>query len=375
MNRHAITILAVLSAVVLILIVARPAQAQTETVLYNFCSQPNCGDGSQPESSLTFDSAGNLYGTTYSGGTFGAGTVYELSANGSGGWNETALYSFTGGADGSNPWNSNVIFDNGNLYGTTLNGGASDGGVVWELSPVGASWTETVLYSFGGEGSDGSGPSGLIMDSAGNLYGTIYGSEGGAVFELNPSGVEQTIFNNGYSAVIAGLTMHAGNIFGVMASYVLELSPNDGGWTPTTIFVFHNGFPKTTPVFDKAGNIYGTSIGKNKIGSVYKLTLGKKGGWTKKVVYAFGKGNDPLGAVVLDSAGDIYGTTSGGYGTVFELVAPVGTGKYQEKVLWNFDGTDGQYPGSSLTLDNAGNLYGAAGGGLHGDGVVFEVTP
>src|SRR5208283_5342872 len=145
-----------LAVLTVLLIPSHPAQAQTETVLYNFTGH---NDGGTPQSRLTPDGAGNLYGTTYSGGTSGVGTVFELSPNGSGGWNETVLYSFSGGMDGSHPSLSYVIFDKlGNLYGTASNGGGANGyGVVFELSPVGTSWTETVLYSFVG-GTDGAVP-------------------------------------------------------------------------------------------------------------------------------------------------------------------------------------------------------------------------
>jgi uncharacterized repeat protein (TIGR03803 family) len=165
-------ILAIFSA---LLFAPRPAQGQTDTVLYSF---PGGSDGANPRSRLTFDSSGHLYGTTFQGGAYGYGTVFELSPNGSGGWNETVLYSFCseGGkncTDGEYPY-SYVLFDSaGNLYGTASEGGANGSGVVFELSPVGKSWTETVLHSFSsGDGSDPS--SGLIMDKAGHLYGTTW---------------------------------------------------------------------------------------------------------------------------------------------------------------------------------------------------------
>jgi uncharacterized repeat protein (TIGR03803 family) len=168
--------MAVLSA--LLLIADLPAQAQTETVLYTFCpSSYICSDGSGPGyGALTSDGAGSFYGTTANGGLFDLGTVFQLSPNGSGGWNETVLYSFSGpalgGGDGASPFSS-VIFDSaGSLYGTTQWGGASGVGVVFELSPVGGSWTETVLYNFcsAPNCTDGAYPmSGLIFDPAGNL--------------------------------------------------------------------------------------------------------------------------------------------------------------------------------------------------------------
>ena len=389
--RSALT-LAVLSA--LLLIAARPAHAQTETVLYNFTGG---SDGGGPQSRLTFDRAGNLYGTTYAGGRLGYGTVFELSPNGSGGWKETVLYSFTGGADGRLPW-SYVMFDRkGNLYGTTEAGGTSAYGTVFELSPVGTSWTETVLYSFAG-GAGGALPeNGLIMDAAGNLYGTTQGgSVGGGVFELRPSGggwTEQAIYaaNPSYYWMTAALTMDAaGNIFGASGSTVFELSPNgNGGWNPTVIHTF-TGYPEDgigaegTPVLDPSGNLYGTTLygGAEQYGTVYKLSHGEDGEWTEGILYSFKGAQDgafPWGGIVLDAAGNIYGTTGGkgmyGCGTVFELVAPVGTGSYEEKVLWSFNGTDGSYLFDSLIPDSAGNLYGtASSGGSSNAGLVFELT-
>jgi uncharacterized repeat protein (TIGR03803 family) len=384
----------------LLLITALPAQAKAkETILYDFCSIPGeiyCTDGSVP-SGLTPDAAGNLYGTTYAGGAFGPGEVFELSPNGNGSWDETVLYSFTGGADGNTPYFSDVIFDSvGNLYGTTYLGGAYGLGAVFELSPVGASWTETVLYSFAG-GADGSTPeTGLIMDPAGNLYGTTYATPWGGsptVFELSPSGggwTKQVIYNVATSD--AALTMDAaGNIFGVGYSTAFELSPNgNGGWNPTVIHTFPSGpkdgsLPEGTLVLDQAGNLYGTTAlgGTDNAGVVYKLSPGEKGKWKETILHSFkwGDGANPFGAVVFDAAGNMYGTTSeggnyGNQGAAFKLVAPVGKGSYREKVLWDFNGSDGSSPSCSLILDSAGNLYGTTQyGGEVGSGLVFELTP
>jgi uncharacterized repeat protein (TIGR03803 family) len=365
-------------------------------VLYNFCSQPNCSDGGDPQSSLTFDSAGNLYGTTYGGGAFGAGTVFELSPNGNGGWNETVLYSFTGGADGANPTYSYVMFDSvGNLYGTAANGGVNGYGVAFELSPASASWTETVLYSFANDG-DGANPmNGLIFDPAGNLYGT----NSAGVFELSPSGgswTEQVIYG---ASNTNGLTMHAGNIFGIITNQqiVFELSPNgNGGWNPTAIFTFDfedGWFPVGIPVLDQAGNLYGATSaggtgnhGEGNFGTVYRVrpirTGKKKVVWSERVIHNFWdirSGESPSAGVVLDAAGNVYCTTLWGgkheVGTVFELAA-VGKGGYKFKILWSFNQLDGWLPEASLILDSAGNLYGTTvAGGSSGYGVVFEVTP
>ena len=395
--RRALT-LAVVS-VLLLLLASRPAQAQTLAVLHNFAGG---SDGSDPESSLTPDGKGNFYGTTYAGG-LGFGTVFELSPNRNGGWNETVLHSFTS-ADGANPVDAYVIFDSaGNLYGTTYYGGTSQSGVVFELSPKGTGWAETVLHNFGVNAGDGLYPvNGLIMDAAGNLYGTTeigYGS-GGTVFELSPSEsgwTEQVIYNGGVNApdYFAGLAMDAaGNIFGVNEQTVFELSPNgSGGWIPTVIHTFprQDGVGEGqdgTPVLDQAGNLYGTTYygGVSQQGTVYKLSPGKNGKWSYKILHAFkgplyGDGSYPCAGIVFDKAGDLYGTTSNGgksrYGTVFELIAPVHPGAaYKEKVLWSFNNTDGLEPNAGLILDSAGNLYGTtSAGGSSGYGVVFEVTP
>jgi len=415
---------AVLSAL-LMLVATRSGQAQTETVLYNFqgsnCQGPP--DGQNPVSRLTFDSAGNLYGTTFFGGLYGFGAVYELSQNGAPSCGDTVLYSFTGGLDGGCLNNSGpiclsyVIFDSaGNLYGTTVSGGAYNGGVVFELSPhggpTGVIWTETVLHSFGGPG-DGIYPTnGLILDRTGNLYGVTHAEfyqrqTPGTVYELSPSGgtwTESIIYTlpNDYDTY-AGLTMDgAGNIFGSTFQLVFKLSTNGkGGWSSTVVHTF-TGSPKDgagpddAPVLDSAGNLYGTteSGGAKNLGTVYKLVPRKNGQWTERILYSFKggtrDGSGPFGGVVLDAAGNIYGTTTSGgvkcgCGTIFELVAPVGKGSYKEKVLWSFqslNGKDGANPYSSLIWDGTGKLYGTtlSGGSVcdgdgNGCGVVFKVTP
>ncbi len=389
-------IVAVLSA--LLLIAARPAQAQTETVLYNFTGG---NDGLHPESSLISDGAGNFYGTTLLGGQgcpgwnqYGCGVVFEISPNGSGGWKQTVLHSFSGPPDAANPFRAPVIFDSeGNLYGTTEFGGTFNWGAVFELSPAGPSWTETILYSFTG-GADGGHPAtSLVMDKAGNLFGTTSEYQApGNVFELSPSAGGWTLQVIYAAPTAPGLTMDAsGNIYGATTSTVFELSPNgNGGWNPTVLHTFtgppEDGSSPVTPfVFDQAGNLYGMTYagGTNNSGTVYQLSPGENGAWTEQILYSFMGGNDgaqPWAGVVLDAGGNIYGTTSlGGMygdGTVFELVAPVGAGNYQEKVLWSFNGTDGLNPYCTPILDSAGNLYGTvASGGSKNAGVVFEVNP
>jgi len=277
---------------------ARPAYAQTEEVLYSFTGS---SDGSQPESSLTMNN-GNLYGTTYAGG-FGFGTVYELSPNGTGGWTETTLYSFcpvAGCADGQNPTYSYVIFDNqGNMYGTAFAGGANGYGVVFELTNSGGTWTESVLYSFANS-PDGANPgNGLIMDGAGNVYGmTFAGGNGkGCVFELSPGSTwtEKVIYD--INSTHSGLTQGPpGTIYGTTYGTVYELTLNGSGvWVPNVLFTFNpadfateGSNPVGTLVLDSAGNLYGTTLtgGANNAGVVYRLSPGN-GGWTETLLYSF----------------------------------------------------------------------------------------
>jgi uncharacterized repeat protein (TIGR03803 family) len=241
---------------------------------------------------------------------------------------------------------------------------------------------------------------GLIMDTAGNLYGTTEVGLGtnGTVFELSKSEgswTEQVIYKGEAADYFAGLVMDgAGNIFGVNLETVFELSPNgSGGWTPAVLHTFprQDGIGEGvdgTPVLDQAGNLYGTTYygGAGKQGVVYELSPGENGKWEYKVLHAFkgslaGDGSYPSAGIVFDKAGNIYGTTTNGgtsgYGTVFEIVAPVRPGEaHKEKVLWSFNNTDGLEPTGNLILDSAGNLYGTTtGGGSSGAGVVFEVTP
>jgi uncharacterized repeat protein (TIGR03803 family) len=329
--------LAVLSA--LLLIAARPAQAQTETVLYSFGSQG--GDGQYPcYAGLTFDKKGNLYGTTFEGGAYGFGTVFELTAAGT----EKVLHSFSSQAgDGFIPYAGLTFDKKGNLYGTTFEGGAYGSGTVFELTKKG---TEKVLYSFGSQAGDGQYPhAGLTFDKKGNLYGTTF--EGGAygygmVFELTAAGTEKVLYSFG--------------------------SQGGDGY-----------YPYAGLTFDKKGNLYGTTFvgGAYGYGTVFELT--KKG--TEKVLYSFGsQGGDgyyPYAGLTFDKTGNLYGTTNGGGGygggTVFELTA-AGT----EKVLYSFGSQagDGHVPEAGLTFDKKGNLYGTTNyGGAYGYGTVFELTP
>jgi uncharacterized repeat protein (TIGR03803 family) len=311
--------------------------------------------GKDPRAGMVFDGAGNLYGTTFAAGPLTAGTVFKLTAQSNGVWSWKVLYSFGDGGD--LPFGG-VTFDAaGNLYGTGHSGGPHADGFVFELSPgVDGSWTESELHSFAGPPTDGFSPtSNLILDGAGNLYGTAeYGGAhgGGIVFELSPVG--------------------------------------DGTWTETILHNFQkdvgDGFqPFGGLIFDQSGNLYGTTIsGGATEGTVYELSPNGDGTWIEKVLHAFGKGIDgkePFASLVADSGGNLYGTTlfggTYGGGTVFKLT-PAADGPWTETVLHSFgNGTDGKGPYlGALILDAAGNLYGTTGGGgKFGGGTVFEITP
>jgi len=379
------------------------AHGQTETVLYKFTGTR---DGVNPSPSIVA-TEGNLCGITQVGG-LGYGTVYVLSPNGSGGWNETTLRTFTlAGADGYDP-QSLTTDGKGNVFGTTNLGGANGRGTLYELTRVGDHWVETVLFSFG-TGQVGVNPFGnLIVDAKGNIFGTdniIITEYTEAVYEASPSNgyAPNVIYTTGFTTATGGnggLAVDAsGNIFGISVQAFLpqnatafELSPNgSGGWNSKVLYTFPTRIePESPPALDKAGRIYGTTVtgGASNNGTVYRLFPGANGQWSAQILYSFKggttDGSGPYSAVVFDESGDMYGTTSSGGefndGTLFEL-SPVGEGRYQEKILWSFNGTDGSGPSSALIRDSAGNLYGTTPtggdtgcGAFQGCGLAFELT-
>lgn len=334
----------------------------TETILYNF---QNGADGGTPSGALVRGLVGNFYGTTQSGGAYGQGTVFELSPNSGGGWTQSVVYSFKGGADGAIPRGNLIIDGKGNLYGTTEAGGGSSAcaggcGTVFELST--SSGTETLLHAFT-SGPDGAYPyAGLEKDAGGNLYGTT--AEGGilkapekctatfggcgTVFELrfaNGVWTEHILhrfqFTDGskplstpayYKGVLYGTTSE-GNNYGS----VFQLTNSGGKATLTSIFGFdqNNGsFPQSGVVIDQLGNLFGVTNGgpaNGLWGNVYELSppTGSHNTWTQTILYSFPSAADggPVGGVLI--GGDIiYGTTSGcedgacsgSYGTVFAVV-------------------------------------------------------
>jgi uncharacterized repeat protein (TIGR03803 family) len=388
-------------------------QAQTYQVLHNFTGG---SDGAGPFAGLTIDQAGNLYGTTsgydeqvatvfklkharadwvfnllyssdevfpsarvifgpdgslYGTGvtTFSGGAVFNLKPpatpckNALCGWTETTLYSFSGGSDGEYP-SSEVVFDQaGNMYGTTYSGGVGSQrcngscGVVYKLTPSSGGWIESVIYSFSG-GSDGANPyAGVVFDKRGNLYGT-------------------TTYGGMYSCG----DLNCGTVF--------QLTPSRSGWTESALHSFQHSdgaVPYGGLIFDQSGNLYGTTTGGGAGGggTVFELTP-SNGNWVLTTLYSFsgGDGNGPVGSLVMDAGGSLYGTTigDGAYlsGSVFKLTHSNSGWTYTS--LHDFttclsDG-DGCFPRGNVIFDTSGNLYGTASlGGAYGWGVVWEITP
>ena len=359
---------------VLVLVVCISAAAQHEHLIHSFGTIP--GDGAHPYAELIADASGNLYGTTGEGGTGSAGTVYELSPVG-GDWTETILYSFTNGADGGYPYAGLVLDGNGDLFGTTMSGGIvgclSSCGTVFELSPPmiqGGSWTETPIYSFGG-GSDGSDPlADLIFDQAGNLYGTT---------------------------LLGGGTGSCEGLTGLGCGTVFELSPSAPGqpWTETILYHFSGGAdggsPRGAVVFDNAGNLYGTTIEGGSscqpigCGTIFELNPSDAKIWTETVLHSFsddGDGDAPQAGLAIDRLGDLAGTTAYGGGRaggiVFALRPPgITRGDWEYKVLYRFGKitNDGYNPEAGVTLAGGNALYGTTvGGGSNGNGTVYKLT-
>jgi uncharacterized repeat protein (TIGR03803 family) len=304
---------------------AARAQMPTETVIYSFANFPR---GANPYAPLTRDAAGNLYGTTNQGGQANLGVVFMVGPSGQ----ETVLYNFKGGADGANPY-AGVIRDSaGNIYGTTYQGGASNAGVVYKVDPTGH---EKVLYSFTG-GADGSNPyAGVIADSAGNLYGTTYiggTANAGVVFKLTPSGQETVLYTltggadggNPYAGVIAdpdgnlyGTTVTGGAAYFYYAAGVVYKLDTAGQETVLYSFDSQNkgpAAPYAGVIRDSAGNLYGvaSSGGINGEGGVvYEIEAG--GNFTVLHNFVVSHGPwEPEGGLTRDSAGNFYGTAERG---------------------------------------------------------------
>ncbi len=326
-----------------------------EKLLHSFTGG---NDGSEPDAGLTLDSAGNLYGSTFFGGSTGNGVIFKLVRSTSG-TKETVLYTFKGGAtDGANPSGQLAINSSGVIFGTTSSGGKGNG-ILFELIPSSGKYVEKVLHVFG----TGQTPvnAGVIIDRAGNLYGETAGggsATDGTIYEMKRT-------STGYN-------------------YVLLYSFKGGS---------DGNYPEGGLIFDAAGNLYGTTeagggASGGNAGTVFELKHNANGTWTEKVLYAFTgapDGVNPVGALAFDKSGNLYGATAsggdlscgGGYGCgeVFELMNSGGV--WTKTALHEFTDTpDGHAPQAGVTFDSAGNLFGTTiNGGSDGTGALFELTP
>ena len=342
-----------------LLALALSSNAQNLQLLHTF----EGGDGLAP-GALTLDSAGNLYGAAAEGGIqncpvpnrAGCGTIFELLQSSN--WAFKTLYQFQSRTDGWAP-NSPLTLDaSGNLYGTTLDGGIEGGGgtvfvlrrICGGLSCNQIVWSKTVLYRFGqcnGSGTNG----GLVFDNAGNLYGTTIqycDQHTGEAYELSPG-------------------QNLNGAWNLTRQYIFPGSP-DGSW------------PEGPLTFDRAGNLYGSTLGggNSDLGTVYRLTPAGKA-WSECVLYSFTGGADgrkPIGSVIFDRAGDLYGVTNGDSqpSGVFEL-PPATCGSGTASPVFDFLPGEGAHLDSGLVMDGLGNLYGAAPfGGMYGYGSVYKLA-
>lgn len=337
------------------------------TVLYTFAGG---SDGQYPETPVVFGPGNLLYGTTREGGTGGCsggggcGTVFRLHPPPTFcksvlcPWEKDELYQFTGGSDGGGPETASLTFDPaGNIYGTTQYAGpGSPTAAVYELSPSNGGWTISILYSFADENNSPATPlGGVVFDATGNLWGTTYF---GGIDDCGDPQLPNT------------------------CGIVFELMPSASGWIENTVFQFHRsvgGNPAGNLIFDQPGNIYGAvgEDGPGGAGSIYQLTP-TSGELTVLHAFPGEELSGPRDGVVMDSAGNLYGTTlsngAHGFGSVFKLTPS--NGGWIFTALHDFTGgSDGAYPYAKVILDSAGNLYGTtAGGGTDQNGVVFEIT-
>jgi uncharacterized repeat protein (TIGR03803 family) len=313
------------------------------STLYIFPGDPG------PSGRVIFGPDGTLYGTTFQGGSDSSGTVFNLtppataSPNVFGGWTETDIHVFGSGGDGSSPQIGDLVFDNqGNIYGVACGGGASGAGAAYELTPSSGGWSETILYSFTG-GADGLCPLGtFIFDGLGNLYSTAWqggGSGYGTVFELTRSG---------------------------------------SSWQEQTLHSFQGGADGATPIGGVLMDYSALIVSTTQQGSAGGGTVA----WLNNSMFQYqlpgapGTYSGPWGTLVGTST-DLYGTTyaDGAYsqGSVFNLAGCAGWGYTS---LHDFSGPDGAYPAANVILDSDGDLFGTTSqGGAYGYGVVFEITP
>jgi uncharacterized repeat protein (TIGR03803 family) len=392
-----------------LLIAPYHAQAQTFTVLYSFKGTP---DSAGPSGGLALDASGNIYGTSYAGGASYHGTAFKLTPAGK----ETVLYSFLAGY-GANPTSKLARDAKGTLYGTTLKGGVYNAGTVFRLNKKG---DEAVLHSFL-KGGLGYSANGVILDGQGTLFGTTYGGGNsgcfengcGVVFKLDAAGKETVLYSftggtdggapssivrdpagNLYGTTVGGGDLTCNSGYGCGTVFKLDTAGKE-----TVLYSFtgtggDGAFPYSGVVRDSAGALYGSTGGGGNqncgypgCGTVFKVEANGKETVLHRFTGTGGDGRNPtFASLVLDAAGNIYGTTQNGgdascdCGVVFMLDTSA-----KETILHTFSGgADGAAPNVGLVLNAAGDIYGAAasGGDLdcnnfkgNGCGTIFKLTP
>ena len=322
-----------------------------ESFLYSF-GPPRYGY--LPNAQVSFDPKGNLYGTTTAGGAYNDGTVYRISPQSGGEWSARTLHSFNPAVgDGNATSGVDVVADAlGNVFGSNWESGLYGSGFVFELASGDGTWTETILQNFNIGSRGGYYPGNLVLDATGKVYGTAEGGilHGGLVFRFSPS--------------------------------------SGGGWSETILRNFSKGGSEgelpAVLAFDPSGNLYGVTLsgGTFGYGVAFELMPTARGSWAENVLYSFeqGDGNSPSGLVV-DASGNLYLTMwsggEGGWGTALEL-SPASDGTWTKRRLHNFGSgpMDGLTPAGTLVVDSAGNLYGSTyEGGIRGGGIVYEIVP
>jgi uncharacterized repeat protein (TIGR03803 family) len=386
------------------------AAAQTETLMHNFTGSP---DGSIPQRSGLLFYQSDYYGVTLEGGSSNYGTVYYLFQDSNGAWQEQLAFNFPGGSGGNYPIGTLITDAAGDFYGATIAGGSANCGVVFKLHDNLGTWEESVLHDF--SGSDGCDPEGpLVFDKTGNLFGTtiIGGAYGeGAIFELSPSGGSWTntlVHSFGQapdgSLPYGGLIFDAaGNLYGTASNggahtctglgcgVAFQLVPGSSGWTENIMHNFQGRadgmYPNSPLTIDANGNLYGSTTyggglgGSAGSGTVYELSPASDGTWNETILHRFvggTVGGAPSSPLTLDRVGNLYGETgqtNSSQGTIFRLSPKTGGG-WAFKVLHTFNGTDGANPQGGLLFRTGGSLYGTTiYGGTDNSGVAFLLTP
>jgi uncharacterized repeat protein (TIGR03803 family) len=377
------------------------APAQVLVTLHSFCSQMDCNDGINPYSTLLKATDGNLYGTTYAGGTGSYGTVFKITPAGT----LTTLHSFVY-SDGAEPYAGLVQATDGNFYGTTYTGGAYSYGTIFKMTPAG---TVTTLYSFCSQTwcADGARPMApLIQGSDGNFYGTTVSGGAheyyGTVFKLTsaPPYTLTTLYSfcseancadgswpyarliQASDGALYGTTLRLGANGDYGTVYKVDpIAPPGEGMTVMQSFNGANGsYPYAGVVQGTDGNFYGTTylggLNNGNSGTVFKMTSSG----VVTTLYSFCSqtpcGDHPYAGLLQGADGNFYGTThSGGtngnnLGTVFKIT-PSGTLTW----LHSFAGTDGEYPYGGLVQGTDGNFYGTTiTGGADRFGTVFRLA-